>query len=488
MNPMPCLLRRAMILVAAWLGLSLPALAAPKIEPWMMADWENPAPHLADAGVGARAVAAAIGPRMVIFPHAPRDIALPGHHGPRHFARARFVSAVARVDLPAPTLRRRLQDFAGYKNLFPLLTESDVVYMEGNNQLARLRIEVPLPAFATFTVDFRVKQRIESDGSISFLLVDGKAESLVAMLGGMTDELADQPVAGRWEVLPVSDRQSLLVFTYWDRVELKSFFARKILEAYPELKVAAHYMTAMMAAEPIRRQFVSALPVAADGRPQGMAQFQAMRPLLERQSAFGHVAVVEPDPARARPGQPEALRYVSLATRLDAPLAAARRLATTYDRLPEPIRELDELTVEDRGQQVDLDMSLRFAVLIIRFTLDLQVRNTWTAPQRIEFVRQAGDLAQLRGASEWHELPASPDTLMVISAAHEVGDGAPLLLRMAHKLAEQVPHIDQAGSLLAQIVVMERMKPWIEKNAEKVPAAVRKPAAVPPAKKEAVNE
>ena len=55
--------------------------------------------------------------------------------------------------------------------------------------------------------------------------------------------------------------------------------------------------------------------------------------------------------------------------------------------------------------------------------------------------------------------------LMLVSAGHEVGEDAPLLLRMAHKLSDRVPWIDQMGSLVAQLVVMERMKPWIEKNA-----------------------
>lgn len=473
------------LLVALWLCcLALPASAAGKVAPWMLADWDNPAPRLADAGLKPREVALAIGRRMVILPHPERDIVLPGHNGPRRFARARFLSAVARVDLPAATLRRRLQDFSGYRNLFPLMPESEVMAMEGPNLLARFRIEVPLPALATFSVDFRVKQRLEQDGSLSFMLVDGRAESLVAMLGGMTDELADQPVAGRWEFLPLNERQSLVVFTYWDRVELKSFFARKVMEAYPELKVAGPYLMAMMAAEPIRRLFVSALPSAIDGRPQGMEQLQSLRGLVERHSAWGHVAVIEPDPAPAAAGQPAALRYVALGTRVAAPPAATRQLATTYARLPEAIREIKDIRVADRGQQVDLGLDIGVAILIIRFSLDLDVRNTWISPQRLEFQRQAGELAQLRGASEWYPLPEGGDTLMLISAAHEVGEEAPLVLRMAHKLVTQLPHIDQAGSLLAQLVIMERMKPWIEKNA----AAQRKGATAATAKKETVNE
>ncbi|HET8729869.1 MAG TPA: SRPBCC family protein, partial [Moraxellaceae bacterium] len=138
---------------------------------------------------------------------------------------------------------------------------------------------------------------------------------------------------------------------------------------------------------------------------------------------------------------------------------------TRYHQLPEAIKELHDVGVQDRGRDVDLDLDIRFAILIVRFSMGLQVHNTWVAPNRLEFERTAGDLAQLRGASEWHPLPDDPGTLMLVSAAHEVGNDAPLLLRLAHKLVDRVPYIDQMGSMVAQLVVMERLRPWIEKNA-----------------------
>lgn len=475
---------RLLALLGTIMMLALPAWAAKPapVQPWMLADWDNPAPRLADSGIEARELGVAIGRRMMLFSHAERDIAIPSAKGLRSYPRARFVSAVARVDLPAATLRRRLQDFSGYKNLFPLMPESEVVAMDGRNQLARFRIEVPLPALATFTVDIRAKQRFEADGSLSVLLVDGKAESLIAVLGGMTDELADQPVLGRWEFLPLNERQSLAVFTYWDRMELKSFFARKLLEAYPELRVTNLYLFPMLALEPVRRAFVALPPQSGATRPQGMRSLERLRGLLERLSANGHVAVMEAEPAAAPAGTPGALRYVSLATRVAAPLESTKTLATTYERLPEVMKEVDDLAVKVRGPQVDLDLSVKFALLIIRFTIDLELQNTWAAPQRLEFVRSGGELAQLRGASEWHALPGSRDTLMLVSAAHEIGDDAPLVLRLVQRIAGQLPYIDQAGSLIVQLIAMERMKPWIEKN------AATADAAEPNEKKEVVNE
>ncbi|MDF3032136.1 MAG: hypothetical protein K0R03_2694 [Moraxellaceae bacterium] len=475
---------RMLSLLAVLLVQAMPAWAAKAapVQPWMMADWNNPAPYLADAGISARELGPAIGRRVLMFPHAERDIVIPSAKGPRSYPRARFISAVARVDLPAATLRRRLQDIAGYKSLFPLMPESEVVSMDGPNQLARFRIEVPLPALATFTVDVRTKQRFEADGSLSVLLVDGKAESLIAMLGGMTDELADQPVVGRWEFLPLNEKQSLAVFTYWDRLELKSFFARKLLEAYPELRVVNLYLFPMLAVEPVRRTFSTLPPQPGETRPQGMQSLERLRGLIERLSANGHVAVMEPEAAAAPAGKPKTLRYVSVATRMGAPAASVRTLATQYERLPEVLKELDDVGVKERGQQVDLDLTVKFALLIIRFAIDLDVTNTWMAPNRLEFVRTAGELAQLRGASEWHGLPGSADSLMLISVAHEVGEEAPLVLRLVSRMSTHLPYIDQAGSLIVQLVVMERMKPWVEKNA----AAAR--VAGTNAKKEVVHE
>lgn len=441
------------------------AQAGDKIRPWMLADWSNPAPHLADLDIAPRDYATAIGKRLVLFSHPARDITIPSAQGPRNFPAARFVTAVARVDLPAQTMRRRMQDFSGYKHLFPMLTASDVLSLDGKNVVARYRVEVPLPALATFTVDFRIKHVLETDGSISALLIDGKAESLIAMLGGISDELADQPVLSRWEFVPLNDKQSLLVFTYWDRLELKSYFARKFMQEYPELKVVGPYMVAAGAAEAIHRNFVAATPVNAEVAPRGQESLIKMQALMERLSPHGHVVAMEAEQT-VTPGLKVApLRYVSMATRLQAPLAVSRRLATSYERLPDVLKELRDISANDRGRQVDLDLTVKFAFMVIRFSMDMDVLNTWVTPDRLEFRRTAGDIAQLRGASEWHAITGSSDTLMLISAAHEVGEEAPFILRMAHKAVDRIPYIDQLGSLIVQMVVMERMKPWIEKNA-----------------------
>lgn len=465
-------IRARLLLLFSLLCLGGSPWAAEPVQPWMLADWQNPAPHLADAGLTADEVAAAIGRRLVILPQAPRDIVIPGSQGPRRFKAARFLSAVAVVDLPAATLRQRLQDFSSYRNLFPLLPESEVVQLDGRNLVARYRLDIPLPAMATFTVDFRVKHTLERDGSISALLIDGQAKSLVAMLGGMTDNLADQPVAARWEALPLNAQQSLLVFTYWDRLELKSFFARKFIQAYPELKVAGPYLAAMTATEAVRRNFVASVPRQEEPLPApGLQAYARLQPLLQRFSAYGHVAVMEPDFTTVPEQKVPPLRYVSLATRIAAPVAETRAWATRYTRLPDALKELRKVRVADHGPEVDLGLNIHFGVLLIRFSMDLDVHNHWASPERLEFQRTAGDLAQVRGASEWHALPGSGDTLVLVSAAHEVGDDAPFVIRMAHKIVDRLPWIDQLGSLLVQVVVMERLKPWIEHNATHPAAA-----------------
>lgn len=442
-----------------------PGFAAAKITPWMLADWENPAPHLADIGLKPKEIVDSIGQRMLLFPHPAREISIPGEKGPRRFTGAKFISAVSRVDLPAATLRRRMQDFSGYKHLFPMLTDSDVMALDGRKVVARYRLEIPLPALATIVVDFRIKHTIEADGSISALLIDGRAESLIAMLGGVTDELADQPVVSRWEILPVDARRSLLVFTYWDRVELKSFFARKFMEEYPEIRVVGPYIVAAGAAESIHRNFVSPVIVNKEIDPPGMEALAGMRYLINTLSKNGTVAVLEPEMAVGSPQKVAPLRYSALATRLHATPAVSRKLATQYASLPDVIKELKSVSVNDRGRQVDLGLDVRFAFMLLRFSLDLDVLNNWVTPDRLEFRRTAGNLAQMRGASEWYAVEGTEDTLMLTAAAHELGEDAPLLLRLAHRIVERVPYGDTLGGMAAHMVVMERMRPWIEKKA-----------------------
>lgn len=462
---------RLIAIVIPLLLLVTPAAASQKIKPWMVADWEGEAPHLADLGLRADELARALDNRLFTFAHPERDITLPGASGPRHFSRARFVTTVARVDLPVQTLRRNMRDFASYKSLFPMLTGSDVLAMKGPNQVVRFRIEVPMPALANFIIDFRFKQKIEDDGSISGVLIDGEAKSLIAMMGGMTDELAGQPVLTRWEFLPVSANQSLLVFTYWDRVDLKSFFVRKFLEQYPEVRVIGPYMVSAGAVESIRQNFSLSTRYPVQAGVPGWASLARLQPFMDRLSAYGHVGILEPELPVPVTQKQKPLRYSALATRISAPPAVTRRLTTNYPHLPDVMKEIRRVGVKDRGREVDLDLGIKFAFMVIRFSLDMDVQNTWVSPERLEFQRTSGELARLSGAAEWRPLSASPHTLMLTVAAHEIGDEAPLVLRLAHRIVEQIPFAEALASMAVQIVMMERMRPWVEKQAVGVDVA-----------------
>lgn len=459
---------RRLAVVVTMLLLATTAAASQKIKPWMMADWQGAAPHLADLGLKPVELASALDNRLFTFAHPERDISFPGANGPRHFSRARFITTVARVDLPVQTLRRNMRDFSGYKNLFPMLKGSDVMAMDGPNQVVRFRIEIPMPALASFIIDFRFKQKLEDDGSISGVLIDGEAKSLIAMLGGMTDELADQPVLTRWEFLPVSANQSLLVFTYWDRVDLKSYFARKFLEQYPEVRVIGPYMVSAGAVESIRQNFSLSTRHPGQAGVPGWASLARLQPYIDRLSANGHVGILEPEIPVPVTQKKKPLRYSALASRIGAPPAFTRRMTTSYSRLPDFMKEVKQVDVNDRGREVDLDLDIRFAFMVIRFSLDMNMHNTWVSPERLEFQRTSGGLAQLSGAAEWRPLSDSPHTLMLTAAAHEIGDEAPLVLRLAHRIVEQIPFAESLASMAVQIVMMERMKPWVENQASGV--------------------
>lgn len=450
--------------IVCLVSLLLPTLAwAAKVPAWALQPWQNPAPHFADLGVSPAALAQALEGRLITAAHAPRNISLPSAKGLRHFQQARFVSSIARVDLPATTLRRRLQDFTDYRSIFPLLTQSEVVTLNDRDVISRYRLEIPLPAMITFAIDVRMKNRLEEDGSISVMLLDGKAESLLAILGGATDELAHQPVVGRWEFVPVNDRQSLVVFTYWDQVKLKSFFARKVAEEYPELDVVRPYILTAGAVEALHRQFVTPRLDPREQDPPGLATMSKLSALLGRWSQNGPVALLEPEQTGIHKARLP-LRYSTVIKNVTAPAAQSRHLTTQYARLVEPHKELKNISVKSRENGADLGLDIRVALSIIRFSIAVDLATTWEGPTRLAFHRTAGELARVRGAAEWHTLADDKQTLMLVSVAHELGEEAPLILRMAHKITSQVPYADTLGMMIVQMVAMERMKPWIEKQ------------------------
>lgn len=437
-----------------------------KVPAWTLAPWENPAPRFNDLGLSPVELARAVDRRLMVFAHPVRDITIPGAKGPRHFTGARFVSSVSRVDLPVQTLRRRMQDFTDYRTLFPMLSQSDVLALDGRHVVARYRLEIPLPALANIAIDVRIKHKLEEDGSISALLIDGKAESLLAMLGGVSDELADQPVVVRWEFIPLNAQQSLLVMTYWDRVQLKSFFARKIMQDYPELDTVRPYVVAAGASEAIHRMFLAPLRERRDLPPPGRVSLGALNDWVEKFSPHGPVAIIEPELAPVAEGKAP-LRYATVAYRVNAAPSESRALATHYQRLMEPHKELKKVTVKPRETGADLLLDIRIAILVIRFGLELDVATTWDSADRLSFRRTAGQLARLWGASEWHPVEEGRQTLMMVSAGHELGDEAPFILRMAHRITERIPYADTLGMMVVQMVAMERMQSWVAQQASR---------------------
>ena len=67
----------------------------------------------------------------------------------------------------------------------------------------------------------------------------------------------------------------------------------------------------------------------------------------------------------------------------------------------------------------------------------------------------------------YHDYTAAKAALLAFTrtAAHELGENAPLLLRLAHRIVDSVPYGDTLGGMAAQMIVMERMRPWIEAHA-----------------------
>jgi len=458
---MPPILRRAFLaLILLLLGSGAAALTPPA--PWMRADWTSSAPHLADIGIDPQALGAIIGKRLLVVRQTPRSTSMPGEHGERHFANARYVTALARIDLAAPVARHMLLNFSSYKDFFPLMTQSEVQAADGKNSVTRYRLEMPLP-IANFVVDFRIKNKLEADGSISSMLIDGEAESVLAMIGGVSDSLRNQPSVVRWEVFPLDKNHSLIAFTFWDQVAFDSWLARQVRKAYPELTELTPYIAAVGVLEAIRSKYSLPDFVHETRQAPGYAELDGLQPIVERMSAFGPAVVLYPEPALRDPEAEGYLRYVSVVNRVHAPLEQARSLSTRYESLPKAFPELKGIKTVARGSGTELDLRLWMGISVLGFPLKLSLLNQWAAPNRLDFQRLSGEMQELYGTCEWQP-EGQADTLMLVSGANVLGDEAPWLLRMFHHMIGEVPYAGEISMMVVQEVAVMRLNEWMQKQ------------------------
>lgn len=442
-------------LLGALLGLL--ALSASADDGWMRADWAPTLPHLADAGLEPRTLGNLVGNRLFLFRQAPRETVLPGPQGPRRFADTRYVTAVARVDIPAEQARAVLQDFAGYRNLFPLMKKAEVQAVDGANVLSADRLSMPLPV-ASFQVGLRLKNRLESDGSIVSMLVDGQAESTLAMLGGFTDTLRSQPAAARWEVFPLDARHALIALSVWSGVELQSGLAQKVAAQYPEIRELNSYIFAAGALEAVRSKYTTAAPLRETTQAPGFAALDGLQPLIDRLSANGQVVVIHPEPL---PGEGGSLRYVTVIAPIHRSLERTVDLATQFPRMGEALPEVKKVTVTPRGADFDVALKTQLGVSLLSFPLDMTLLNHRASPTRLEFQRSGGQVARIYGAMEWRSLSAN-NTLMLSSSAQVLGDDGPWLLRNFYKIVGLVPYAGSITLMSAQQIALMRLRTWAE--------------------------
>lgn len=457
--------RWAGVLLCLLISLCRPALAATPLAPWMQADWTSDAPHLRDTGIDPQQAGAAIGKRLLLVRLPPRTTNLPGEGGPRQFRDARYVVGLARIDLSADKARRLLQDFSSYKNFIPLMTEAEVLAAQGNNVVTRYRLEMPLP-IANFVVDFRVKNKIDADGSITSTLIDGQAESVLAMIGGVTDSLKNQPSSVRWEIFPLDKFHSLVAFTFWDQVNFDNWIARQIKKVYPEMGEVTPYIATLGVLEGLRSRYSLPEFVHESHQAPGYADLGGLQNTVERMSSNGAAVVLYPEPALRNPDADGYLRYVTVVNHVRAPLATARTLSTNYPRLPEAFPELKHVQTGTQGNGTVLDLHLRVGIKVLGFPLDVSLLNQWANPNRLEYQRLRGQMQELYGACEWR--PEGPaDTLMVTSAANVLGDEAPWLLRMFHHMTSEVPYAGEISMMVVQQVALMRLDDWMLKQGKK---------------------
>lgn len=434
------------------------ALAKKEVE---LVEWESPAPRFAELGLEPNNVADIIGEGQMVIVQPPKDIELWTKGEVKHYKGARFATAVTVIAAPIEEVRKAARNVEAMETFMPQIEDSSTIARDGKHSMAEWTQVFDLPGPLDLKAKFHMQNTEEPNGDMSTLLHKGDIDAAVT----------------RWEAIKLSEDRTLVAFTYWGDLNSAGFAFKILLKSQPELipsipAIASSMITKQFKDHMEGAQKVSKKEMSNDGLPTDatipmFSEGVLSQETLEGLSNFGTVLLVHPEQFVQGKKHPEDIYFVSAINILPGKVDQVRPISSNYKRIMEYFNWVKDVDVEetDDGKEV-IDMRIKVAVGPVNIKVDNALVPEWANENTMLFQNHdGGDLDPLVGA--WEYLPVEakangePDSTMVIlTAANEIGDDAGFLLKMMRKL----PLTDLIMSLYMGMTLLEKQDPWIREQ------------------------
>ena len=386
------------------------------------------------------------GQLFVIFPQKKETLAVRNTSEKETF-HTRFVSSITIINAPAKEVRDVINDYANYSTFMPQNDHSEIVKKTSEYIIARYSVYVKLPIFKIHAT-FELQHDLNDKGDITWTLIDGKMKASL----------------GRWEIIPISSKKTLVINTSWSDHKSIGFMSRMLMKAQPDLAMAVPIGTTALMLEAVKRRSENkrvgsserTKSVSTSPNIPYISSINIPEHTIHALLKHGQVLVVHPV-QWLRIADNETLDFIfaSGIDLINAPIEQVKKVSTDVSEYPEIFYQVKSVLPHHEKMTIDWRLQLWFS--FFSFNINLTHQYYWENENILTFTRKAGDLEYVFGRREWIAM-GPKKTMVVFTTAFQGGKTAPFFL----KFVKMLPNSQVVGSTSVCSILMEKHIPWIE--------------------------
>ena len=385
----------------------------------------------------AQQVAAIAQDNILIYAHPALKTTLPTlKNNPQPIAQ--FSTAAIVVPVSSQEVAKTLTNYNQYVGLFPTLKSAKILEQSGNISQFKYRIAIPTPIpVLNFNEDVVMQHQI-GHNSISTIIIEG-------------------PIpygAGKFEWFRLGENKTLITLTQWgDLNQPQGFLLKKILNAFPEVKLAIPSGSSAFIMEALKNKYVATKTIALNAGQLPSPQLNTAQinkiVQISANSQQPVSFVLNPVTVPYTHGR-DVLRFSTSYQYFNAAPQQMQKWIqpTSYKEiLPKQIKNIKTMPINTQGQDTEFKVSIGLGVISIPF--DFKMHFSYPKPTENNFYANGGDLRYLKGQIQF--LPQGNDTLLKMTTTVKIDEKAPFLLRVARSLPyhEMLPAVG-INALFAQ--------------------------------------
>ena len=354
---------------------------------------------------------------------------------------AKFSTAAIVVPVSSQEVAKTLSNYTQYVGLFPTLKSAKVIETAGAISQLKYRISIPTPIpVLNFNEDVVMQHQI-GQNSISTMVIDGPIPYAL----------------GKFEWFNLTNNKTLVTLTQWgDLNQPQGFLFKKILNAFPEVKLAIPNGSSVFVLEALKNKYtakkVTGLTEGQLPSPQ-LNTAQINKIVQVSANAQQPVSIVlNPVTVPYTHGR-EVLRFTTSYQYLNATPQQLQRWTQplSYKEIfPKQIKSIKTTVLNTQAQDADFKVSVGLGVISIPF--DFKMHFSYPKATENNFYANGGDLRYLKGQIQF--LPQGNNTLLKMTTTIKIDEKAPFLLKAARSL----PYHEMLPALGANAIFAQKVK------------------------------